>query len=133
MTQLPYGFKYKRVPTRDEPSNEEEEPSNERVRDSEDGVSGTTTTSSLNEGGPVFEFMDFLTTSTQKTRPWLEFMEKWPKMPKSWSYKELIDGRLRTNLKWFKGNYVLIVVIAISCFIFFSSPFFVSILGCIGE
>ncbi len=42
MTQLPYGFKYKRVPTRDEPSNEEEEPSNERVRDSEDGVSGTT-------------------------------------------------------------------------------------------
>ncbi len=109
-----------------------EEPSNERVRGSADGASETTT-SNLNEGGPVARFMDFLYTSTQKARPWPEFTEKWPKVPKTWSYKESIDGRLRTNLTWFKGNYVLIVVVAMVCFTAFSSPVLVWALGCISE
>ncbi len=76
--------------------------------------------------------MDFFYASTRKARPWTEFTEKWPKIPKVWSYKELIDGRLGMNFRWFKGNYVLIVVIAVVCFTVFHSPF-LGILGCIGE
>ncbi len=123
MTQLPNKTRYRRVPNR-------EESLNEGVRSRVDDVSQTIRDS--NEGSPVAQFTDFLYTSTRKARPWTEFTEKWPKRPKAWSHKELIDGRLRVNLRWFKGNYVLIVVVAVVCFTAFSSPF-LGILGCVGE
>ncbi len=123
MTQLSHNTRYRKVPTR-------EKPSNEGVRGRADVASDTTR--GLNEGNPFAQFTEFLFASTRKARPWTEFTEKWPKMSKAWSRKELIDGRLRVNFRWFKGNYVLIVVIAVVCFAAFSSPF-LGILGCAGE